>query len=177
MVLRQKGATCCNLHRMSFLSWFPWTQSGGLCEQQEVPKDGRHRTPASALGTFYVRLGDGVTEDVSAALRRITRTASTALMTPVSNKTAQMARTHEPRSGQPSKIQSHDVAPNSLASSETPSKRATGKATSQASRRPRRRNWGRCWRRCPNFLDQLRKRKSGKTARAKITARIPSRMR
>src|SRR6266487_6724126 len=177
MVLRQKGATCCNLHRMSFLSWFPWTQSGGLCEQQEVPKDGRHRTPASALGTFYVRLGDGVTEDVSAALRRITRTSSTALMTPVSNKTAQMARTHEPRSGQPSKIQSHDVAPNSLASSETPSKMASGKAMSQVSRRPRRRNWGRRGFRCSNFLDQRRKRRSGQSARVESTTRILSKMR
>src|SRR6266581_7350066 len=177
MVLRQKGATCCNLHRMSFLSWFPWTQSGGLCEQQEVPKDGRHRTPASALGTFYVRLGDGVTEDVSAALRRITRTARTALLTPVSNKTAQMARIHEPRSGQPSKIQSHDGAPNKFANSEAPSKMATGKATSQVSRRPRRRNWGRCRRRCPNFLDHRRKRRSGQSARARSTARTPSRMR
>ena len=72
-----------------------------------------------------------------------------------------MARIHEPRSGQPSKIQYHDVAPNKLANSETPSKMATGKATSQVSRRPRRRNWGRrCWR-CPNFLDQRRRRRSG----------------
>ena len=106
-------------------------------------------------------LGDGVTEEVSAALRRITRTARTALMTPVSNKTAQMARIHEPRSGQPSKIQSHDGAPNKFANSEAPSKMATGKATSQVSRRPRRRNWGlRCWR-CSNFVAQRRRRRSG----------------
>src|SRR2546421_10286228 len=127
--------------------------------------------------TFYVRLGDGVTADVCAAVRRSTRIASTALRMPVSSKRAQMARIPEPRSGQPSKIQYHDVAPNKLANSETPSKMATGKATSQVSRRPRRRNWGRrCWR-CPNFLDQRSKRRSGQSARAESTTRILSKMR
>src|SRR5437588_567025 len=92
MVLRQKGATRCDLHRMSFLPWFIWWQ-------QEMPKDGRH--PCSANGTFYVRLGlgDGVTADVSAPLRRSTRIASTARMTPVSSKRAQITRSHESRSG------------------------------------------------------------------------------
>ena len=112
----------------------------GLWWQQEVPKGGRH--PCSADGTFYVRLGlgDGVTADVCAAVRRSTRIASTALRTPVSSKRVQMARIHKPRSGHTSKIQYHDVAPNKLANSEAPSKMATGKATSQVSRRPRRRN-------------------------------------
>src|SRR6266496_2187119 len=87
-------------------------------------------------GTLYGRLGLGgaATRDVSAPVRRSTRIASTALMTPVSSKRAQMARIHEPRSGHPSKISYQFVAPNALASSETPSKRARGKATSQVSR-------------------------------------------
>src|SRR6266581_827627 len=127
--------------------------------------------------TFYVRLGDGVTAGVCAAVRRSTRIASTALLTAVSSKSAEITRSHEPRSGHTSKIQNHDVAPNKLANSEAPSKMATGKATSQVSRRPRRRNWGRrCWR-CSNFLDQRRRRKSGKTAKTKSTASTPSRMR
>src|SRR2546423_1929739 len=109
----------------------------GLWWQQEVPKGGRH--PCSADGTFYVRLGlgDGVTADACAAVRRSTRIASTALRMPVSSKRALIARIHEPRSGQPTRIQNHDDAPNKLANSVTPSKRATGKAMSQVSRRPR----------------------------------------
>src|SRR5438105_12629350 len=98
MVLRQKDATRCNLHRMSLLRWFKWWQ-------QEVPKNGRHGTPAALMGRFYVRLGlgDGVTADVSAAVSRSMRIASTALRTPVSSKSVQAARIHEPRSGHPSK--------------------------------------------------------------------------
>src|SRR6266571_943816 len=171
MVLRQKGATRCNLHRMSFLSLVHTVAAGGA-EGRSAP----HYWHAD--GTFYVRpgLGDGVTADVCAAVRRSTWIASTALRTPVSSKSVQMARIHEPRSGHTSKIQNHDVAPNKLANSEAPSKRATGKATSQVSRRPRRMNWGRrCWR-CSNFLDQRRKRRSGQSAKAESTTRTPSMM-
>ncbi len=49
-------------------------------------------------------LGDEITGDVSAVLRRKTRIASTALMMPVSSKSVQIAKIHEPRSGHPSKI-------------------------------------------------------------------------
>ena len=64
-------------------------------------------------GTFYVRLGfgdDGIAWDVSAALRRSTRIASTALMMPVSSKSVQIAMSHEPRSGHKSQTSYH-VAP------------------------------------------------------------------
>src|SRR5438309_12041647 len=58
---------------------------------------GRH--PCSADGTFYVRLGlgDGVTADVSAPVRRSTRIANTALLRAVSSKSAQIIRSHESR--------------------------------------------------------------------------------
>src|SRR6266567_1080937 len=87
--------------------------------------------------TFYVRLGDGVTAGVCAAVRRSTRIASTALRTPVSSKRVQMARIHKPRSGHTSKIQYHDVAPNKLANSEAPSKMATAKSTASTPSRMR----------------------------------------
>src|SRR5437764_1343996 len=95
-----------------------------------------------AHGTPYVRLGlgnDGIAWDVSAAVRRSTRIASTALRTAVSSKTAEITRIHEPTSGHQSKIAYQFVTPNALlVNSGAPSKRATGKATSHASRRPRR---------------------------------------
>src|SRR5947209_1604751 len=117
MVLRQKGSTRCDLHRMSFLSLIVTP-----CRNKGSSHNG-HAFPDSCAGcrrcrrtvgtschtdeTVYVKLGDGVTAALPTAVRRSTRIASTALRVAVSSKRAQMARSHEPRSGQPSNIQYH----------------------------------------------------------------------